>query len=178
ELRKGGGDPMLTVAAFDQEVAPIYTGRASGLGDVVRRRINERRALGASDLDRALRWAADSTRAAANKRTRVLLVTDGVATAGETGAAQLRQRVKALAGSGVERLDVLAVGGIREDALLTQLVTAGLARDGVVLDATQPAAAVAHRLTRATRSGIKLEVDGAGWIWPNTLTGVQAGDEG
>ena len=179
ELRKvaTGGDPMLTIAAFDQEVAPIYTGRASALGDVVRRRITERRALGASDLDRALRWAADSARATANKRTRVLLVTDGVATAGETGAAQLRQRVKALAGSGVERLDVLAVGGIREDALLTQLVTAGLARDGVVLDATQPAAALAHRLTRATRSGIKLEVDGAGWIWPNTLNGVQPGDE-
>ena len=85
--------------------------------------------------------------------------------------------MKALAGSGVERLDVLAVGGIREDALLTQLVTAGLARDGVVLDAAQPAAALALRLTRATRSGIKLEVDGAGWIWPNTLNGVQPGDE-
>ncbi len=177
ELRKGGADPMLTVAAFDQDVAPIFTGRASALGDVVRRRITERRALGASDLDRALRWAADSARAAASKRTRVLLVTDGVATAGETGAAPLRQRVKALAGAGVERLDVLAVGGIREDALLTQLVTAGLARDGVVLDATQPPAALARRLTHATRSGIKLEVDGAGWIWPNTLNGVQPGDE-
>jgi hypothetical protein len=168
---------MLTVAAFDQDVAPIFTGRASALGDVVRRRISERRALGASDLDRALRWAADNVRPAAGRRTRVLLVTDGVATAGETGPAQLRQRVKALAGAGVERLDVLAVGGIREDALLTQLVTAGLARDGVVLDATQPSAALAPRLTRATRSGIKLEVDGAGWIWPNTLNGVQPGDE-
>ena len=168
---------MLTVAAFDQDVEPIYTGRASALGDIVRRRITERRALGASDLDRALRWAADSARAAATRRTRVLLVTDGVATAGETGGAQLRQRVKALAGAGVERLDVLAVGGIREDALLAQLVTAGLARDGVVLDAAQPPAALAHRLTRATRSGIKLEVDGAGWIWPNTLNGVQPGDE-
>jgi hypothetical protein len=177
ELRKAGADPMLTVAAFDQDVAPIFTGRASALGDVVRRRIAERRALGASDLERALRWAADNVRPAAGRRARVLLVTDGVATAGETGGSQLRQRVKALAGVGVERLDVLAVGGIREDALLGQLVTAGLARDGVVLVATQPAAVLAHRLTRATRSGIKLEVDGAGWIWPNTLNGVQPGDE-
>jgi tetratricopeptide (TPR) repeat protein len=89
----------------------------------------------------------------------------------------LRQRVKALAGAGVERLDVLAVGGIREDALLAQLVTAGLARDGVVLDAAQPAAALARRLTRATRSGLKLEIDGAGWIWPSVVNGVQPGDE-
>ncbi len=177
EVRKDGSDPMLTVAAFDQDVAPIYTGRASGLGDVVRKRVTERRALGASDLGRALRWAADNVRPTAGRRARVLLVTDGVATAGETGAPALRQHVKALAGAGVERLDVLAVGGIREDALLTQLVTAGLPHDGVVLDATQPAATLAHRLTRATRSGIKLEVDGAGWIWPNTLNGVQPGDE-
>ncbi len=172
-----GGDPLLTIAAFDQEVAPIFTGRASALGDVVRRRVLERRALGASDLDRALRWAADAARSPVNRRARVLLVTDGVATAGETGAGPLRQRVKALAAAGVERLDVLAVGGIREDALLTQLVTAGLARDGVVLDGGQPSAALVHRLTRATRSGIKLEIDGAGWIWPSVVNGVQPGDE-
>ncbi|HET6146189.1 MAG TPA: VIT domain-containing protein, partial [Polyangia bacterium] len=177
ELRKSGGDPMLTVAAFDQDVAPIFTGRASALGAETHRRLIERRALGASDLDRALRWAADSLRPAAARRARVLLVTDGVATAGDTGAGALRQRVKALAGAGVERLDVLAVGGIREDALLAQLVTAGLARDGVVLDTTQPAAALAGRLTRATRSGLKLEIDGAGWIWPSVINGVQPGDE-
>jgi hypothetical protein len=177
ELRKGGGDPMVTVAAFDQEVAPIFTGRASALGAETHRRLIERRALGASDLDRALRWAADSLRPAAERRARVLLVTDGVATAGDTGAGPLRQRVKALGGAGVERLDVLAVGGIREDALLAQLVTAGLARDGVVLDATRPAAALAGRLTRATRSGLKLEIDGAGWVWPSVVNGVQPGDE-
>jgi len=71
ELRKAGADPMLTVAAFDQDVAPIFTGRASALGDVVRRRITERRALGASDLERALRWAADNVRPAAGRRARV-----------------------------------------------------------------------------------------------------------
>jgi Vault protein inter-alpha-trypsin domain/von Willebrand factor type A domain len=181
QVRKNGGgpdsDPMLTVAAFDQDVAPIFSGPASALGDQARRKIAERRALGASDLDRALRWAADTLRPVAQRRTRVLLVTDGVATAGETSAAALRQRVKALAGVGVERLDVLAVGGIREDALLAHLATAGLARDGVVLDAAQPAAALAHRLMRATRSGLKLEVDGAGWIWPSVINGVQPGDE-
>ena len=85
--------------------------------------------------------------------------------------------MKALAPAGVERLDVLAVGGIREDALLARLVTAGLPRDGVVLDATQPAEALARRMSRATRSGLKVEVDGAAWVWPSTLDGVQPGDE-
>jgi hypothetical protein len=177
EVRKGGADPVLSVAAFDQDVAPIFSGRASAVGDAVRRRIGERRALGASDLDRALRWAAETMRSPKERRARLLLVTDGVVTAGETDAARLRQRIKALAAAGVERLDVLAVGGIREDALLAQLVTAGLARDGVVLDGGQPASALARRLTRATRSGLKLEVEGAGWTWPSVINGVQPGDE-
>lgn len=176
ELRKHGtlaSDPQITVAAFDQEVTPLYSGKASAMGHAVRDRIVQRRALGASNLQRALEWLAS----AKERHARVLLVTDGVATAGETTADKLRPRVKALAAAGVERLDVLAVGGIREDALLARLVTAGLARDGVVLDATQPPAVLAARLARATRSGLKLEIDGAGWVWPRTLDGVQAGDE-
>ena len=172
ELRKQG-DPTLLVAAFDQDVAPLYTGKASAMGHLVRDRVLQRRALGASNLQRALEWLAT----AKDRPARVLLVTDGVATAGETAADKLRPRVKALAAAGVQRLDALAVGGIRDDALLARLVTAGLARDGVVLDASQPPATVAARLTRATRSGLKVEIDGAGWVWPSTLDGVQAGDE-
>jgi hypothetical protein len=56
-------------------------------------------------------------------------------------------------------------------------VTAGLARDGVVLDSAQPPSTLAGRLTRATRSGLKVEVDGAAWVWPTVLDGVQPGDE-
>lgn len=174
ELRKTG-DPAISVAAFDQEVQPLYAGKASGMGRLVRERILQRGALGASNFDRALEWLASAAKS--EKRNRVLLVTDGVATAGETSAEKLRARVKALGDAGVERLDVLAVGGIREDAVLARLVTAGLARDGVVLDGTQAPALSAGRLTRATRSGLKVEIDGAGWVWPSTLDGVQAGDE-
>jgi len=172
---RAAGDPSVTVAAFDQDVVPIYTGRASAVGSTMRERLVQRGALGASDLDRALGWVAGA--AGKGKRARVLLVTDGVATAGATGADKLRGRVRSLASAGVERLDVLAVGGIREDALLARLATAGLPRDGVVLDATQPADRWVARLTRATRSGLKVEVEGAGWVWPSTLDGVQPGDE-
>ena len=53
-------------------------------------------------LRRALRWAADSVRATSGRRTRVLLVTDGVATAGETGrptACGVRRRISLPAAS-------------------------------------------------------------------------------
>jgi tetratricopeptide (TPR) repeat protein len=173
----GEGDPKVTVAAFDQELVPLYAGKASGAAGVLGKRIRARGALGASDLERALAGLAGSLKSDKARRSRVLLVTDGVATAGEIGADRLRARVAALAGLGVRRLDVMAVGGIRDDVLLSRLVTAGLPQDGVILDDDSPAEAQLHRLTHATRSGITIAVDGAGWVWPNVVNGVQPGDE-
>ena len=173
ELRKNG-DPTVTVAAFDQDVVPMFAGKASaGLG-VVGKRIIARGALGASDLGRALGSLEVSDK---SRRSRVLLVTDGVATAGEITADRLRARVAALGRVGVQRLDVMAVGGIRDDVMLSRLVTAGLAHDGVVLKADDAASELVRRLTHATRSGITIAVDGAGWVWPSVVNGVQPGDE-
>ncbi|HVE82411.1 MAG TPA: hypothetical protein VND93_06175, partial [Myxococcales bacterium] len=85
--------------------------------------------------------------------------------------------VRALKPAGIERMDAIAVGGIRDDALLHRLVTAGLARDGVVVDGTLALEEIARRLTETTRSGLEVKVDGAGWWWPRRLAGIQAGDE-
>lgn len=174
ELAKTSDAP-LTVVAFDQEVTPIYSGTLRGRGDSVHKGVFARRALGASDLDGALGWLAGTL--GKQRHARVLLVTDGVATAGGIGADKLRPRVKALGALGVTRLDVLAVGGIRDEQLLSRLVTAGLANDGVVLDSARPVELLSQKLTRATRSGLTVQVDGAGWVWPNVLNGVQPGDE-
>jgi hypothetical protein len=171
------GDPTVSVTAFDQDVVPLWSGRASGAAGVVARRITARGALGASDLDRALASLAGALKTANRTAGRVLLVTDGVATAGETGADKLRARVAALGALGVRRLDVLAVGGIRDDAMLSRLVTGGLPHDGVVVGTDEAAPAAARRLSRATRSGITIAVDGAGWVWPSVVNGVQPGDE-
>ena len=173
ELRKHG-DPMVTVTAFDQDVATIFNGRASAMGDTVRKKVMERRALGASDLERAL--AAVTIALRREPRARVLLVSDGVVTAGSTEADKVRAAVKGLGAAGVGRIDALAVGGIRDDVMLGRIVTGGLARDGVVLDATLPAATLARKLMHATRSGVKLSVEGAGWVWPSVLNGIQPGD--
>jgi tetratricopeptide (TPR) repeat protein len=180
---RGDSDPAVTVAAFDQDVVPMFTGRASGAVGVVGKRIVARGALGASDLDRALASLASAFKPApagtprSTRTARVLLVTDGVATAGELGADKLRARVAALGALGVRRLDVVAVGGIRDDVMLSRLVTAGLPSDGVVIAADDEGPAIMRRLTHATRSGITIAVDGAGWVWPSVVKGVQPGDE-
>ncbi|HEX5658971.1 MAG TPA: VIT domain-containing protein [Polyangiales bacterium] len=166
------GDIPVQVATFDQTASLAFDGRSKDLSEL-RRAALARRALGASDLEGALKFAGEQL--TKRKHARVLLVSDGVATAGETAADKLRERVKAL--PGVERLDVLGATGIRDEALLTRLVTAGLKRDGVLLDAKRSPELLAQKLTRTTRSGLALEVEGAGWVWPKTLNGVQPGDE-
>jgi vault protein inter-alpha-trypsin-like protein len=177
-LRGGAGGPTpVGVAAFDQEVAPIFEGPASGFGPAESQRLAARRPLGASDLEGALTWLADRLANGRGRYPRVLLVTDGVATAGDTETRALKAAVHALAARGVERLDVLAVGGLRDEAVLRELATGNLAQDGQRIDGTAPLAEIARRLTLACRSGLKIAVEGAAWVWPDTLDGVQPGDQ-
>jgi hypothetical protein len=177
-LRDGaGGATPLGVAAFDQEVAPVFEGAASGFGARAAARLRDRRALGASDLEGALRWLGERLAASRGRYPRVLLLTDGVATAGATEVQALRAAVAALGPLGVERLDVVAFGGLRDEAALRALATGNLAHDGRALDGAAPAAEIARRLTAACRSGIAVAVEGAAWVWPETLDGVQPGDE-
>jgi tetratricopeptide (TPR) repeat protein len=176
----GGGTPV-GVAAFDQEVAPVFEGPASGFGDREIHTLSDCRPLGASDLHQALSWlekrlARSGARSGINY-PRVLLITDGVATAGETGTAELKAAVHALGAHGVERLDVLAVGGLRDETVLRELTTGNLKHDGQRIDGAAPLAEISRRLTLACRSGIRVKVDGAAWSWPETLDGVQPGDE-
>jgi tetratricopeptide (TPR) repeat protein len=176
-LAAGAGPATpFAVAAFDQEAVPVYEGTAGGFGPEEARRLAGRRPLGASDLGGALGWLAGRL-PKGERYPRVLLVTDGVATAGDTETRALKAAVRALGSRGVGRLDVLAVGGLRDEAALHELVTGNLPHDGQRLDGEAPLAEIARRLTLACRSGIEVAVAGAAWVWPRTLDGVQPGDE-
>lgn len=168
------GKGAVSVACFDQTVTPVFEGRASEIGSVDLAKIKDRGALGASDLERALAWAEGAAKRSHAKR--VVLVTDGVPTAGATDPKKLVPKVSALRSAGVERIDAVAVGGIRDDAGLRRMVRGNLAHDGVVADATHDVDDVIRRLGEATRSNIAVRVEGATWTWPAKLDGVQAGD--
>lgn len=165
----------LTVACFDQEVVPVFEGNASELGEREASEIIARGALGASDFEQAIAWAGE--RAKSRNASRIIWLTDGVATAGEIDAQKLRRKVETLREVGVKRMDAIAIGGIRDDAFLRTVVRGVLDRDGVVLDAKLGAEAIARRLGEATSSGVPVKVEGARWSWPVTLDGLQAGDE-
>jgi hypothetical protein len=174
-LAKMSPDASVTVGCFDQEVVPLYEGKAGGFGDKEVSAIIARAALGASDFEKALGWAGEQAKRTKSKR--IVIVGDGVATAGETDAQKLKEKVERLRDAGVERMDAIAMGGIRDDAFLRTVVRGVLDRDGVVLDAKLGADALARRLGEETSSGVPVKVEGATWSWPRTLDGLQAGDE-
>ncbi len=171
--RQGEGRTPLKILAFDQTTEEIFSGAIADLGPSVLEKLRARRALGASDLAQALRIVSQSK----GSYRRVLLMSDGVVTAGPTEAPQLEKSVQALKGIGIARLDAVTIGGLRDEALLRKLTTMGLASDGVVLDGDWPTQALAARLRRAVRSGIEVSVPGSKWVWPLRLDGMQPGDQ-
>ena len=137
-LARGAGRATpVTVAAFDQEVTNVFSGAAGDFGAAALQKLRRRGAFGASDFDGALRWAETALKSRPAKR--VLLIADGVATAGTDSGEELAAAVRRLKGLGVERLDAIASGGIRDAARLKRLTTAGLPRDGAVVDAGEDA---------------------------------------
>ena len=168
--RTYGGAFPVQVVAFDQITTPLYDGRADKIAGI-EQKLTDRGALGASDLGQALRWLASHA-----PKSRVVLVTDGVVTAGAKLEA-LPALAKQLAGSGVDRIDVALVGGIRDDQAAAAVAHAGLAHTGAILDLDQGAPELARRLGLAVRTELPVTVEGARWVFPRTIEAAQAGDE-
>ncbi len=168
--RAYGGALPVQVVAFDQVTTPIYDGRADKIGGIEATLV-ERGALGASDLGQALSWLL-----AHAPKSRVVLVTDGVITAGAKLDA-LPALAKQLAARGVDRIDVALTGGIRDDQAAAAIAHAGLAHTGAILDLDQGTAEVARRIGLAVRTELPIAVDGARWVFPRTIAAAQAGDE-
>jgi len=175
-LAKLPGDTRLTVHAFDEDTAPIFDGEARAYGDAETQAIVSRRALGASNLELALTRAKTLVGGSKAKK-RVILVTDGVTTVGETDSQKLAATVESLTGAGVERLDAIAVGSVRDDAFLRRITGKTLPKSGVVLAASRGPEEIARRLGEATSRNVPVSVEGARWTYPKLLDGLQSGDE-
>ncbi|MCH9688304.1 MAG: AgmX/PglI C-terminal domain-containing protein [Deltaproteobacteria bacterium] len=161
---------QIEVLAFDQGVVPVYDGALADFGPDAIATLRARRPLGASDIGGALAAIANG------ERERVLLVSDGLVSAGEDSNDGLRKRIAALASVGVTRLDALVVGGVRDDDRMRKLVTGALSEGGVVIDAAHDLERSARRLLQPTFGDLTIEVPGSTWSSPRTLEGAQPGD--
>lgn len=133
----------IDLAAFDQDVAPIS---AEQLG--------QRRPLGATDLNKALHWAAEK-----KGYDRLVILSDGINT-----VSQAHPQMKNFA-----RTDVIMIGGIRDSQALQP-------KRGYTLDGEKPVAELVQRL-QSTPASVTVGVKGADWVWPNKLDGVAPGEE-
>jgi len=152
ELAASAPAAAVRIIAFDQTAELLLDGRADALVDAVGPALIARGGLGASDLGAALAAAADADR--------VIMIGDGIATAGPRAAAQLVAAVRA---SAIGRLDALTVGDQRDLGLLTALAAAG-ARPGTVGDGEAADARVG--LDRAVVGDLPVAIDGVDQVWP------------
>jgi outer membrane protein OmpA-like peptidoglycan-associated protein len=169
-LRAANGDPDVRVFGFDQELAEIYRGKASGFGREAIRKLVARGAFGATDLLATL----GALRSRGELGRRMLVVTDGVVTAGNAGDALVRE-LQSSKDRRIERVDVLATGGIRDTAQLAQLARAGSSQ-GVVLDRDWGPARIARSLGLRVPRPVRVEVPGARFSFPAELAGLLPGD--
>jgi TonB family protein len=165
-------DFRLRVIGFDQSTQAVFDGMASAFGVDPLADLVEGRALGASNLEAALATAA----AGEGRFARVLLVSDGVATAGQTERGALRAAARGLEALGVRRLDALAPGASQDRERLGDLTTA-LPEPGVIVDDEAAPTTVAEGLVQAPFGDVALTVDGAAWSWPQSLHGVGPGQD-
>ena len=165
ELRATWGDSLpLQVVAFDQDSQLVFDGRIDELGEQHVKKLVERGAAGASDLAQAIEWIGRH-----GVQSRVVVVSDGVITAGPEGRA-LEALVKQL--PKVERVDVVLVGGLRDDRTAALLVRAR-PRVGAILDLdTDPVAAA---IGESVATNLAIDVPGAAWVYPRTVASARAG---
>ncbi|MDQ3337801.1 MAG: hypothetical protein M4D80_21785 [Myxococcota bacterium] len=152
------------VAVFDQTTVELFRGRASHTRGITQR-ILSHGALGASNLGAALE------RATTMGVSRVVIIGDGVPTAGEHDAEKLAAIVR---GSQIQRVDAVQVGQHLDRTVLDQLVRAGKL-PGVLVDGNSPQRAV-RQLTSAVAPPTAIEVDGATAHWPTTTANLGPGE--
>ncbi|MEO8699013.1 MAG: VIT domain-containing protein [Kofleriaceae bacterium] len=166
ELRRRHGDELqLQVLAFDQETQSIYSGRAAGWSNTAKQALLSRGAAGASDLGQALAYLG-----AHKPHARVLVFGDAVVTAG----AKQDELVKTIKQLGVDRVDVVLSGGIRDEALASGLVRAA-SRPGAVLDGDAGVESVTAALAERMLTDLAIDVRGATWVYPKTIASARPG---
>lgn len=157
------------VVAFDQDVELVFDGEASEGSGQRLAALRKRHAFGASDLGAAL----EHPLAAHAKGQRLLIWSDGIATAGQTTGASLAELAKKLQ---TQRIDAYATTLSADRSLLSGLAAAG-PRSGFVVGPDVDGTSLAHRLADEGFDGVHIEVPGARWSYPQSLEGLAPGDD-
>ncbi len=169
------GVGRVAVVAFDQGAQTIFEGKADQIGSALTKRILERGALGATDFSGALKFVTKLVRR--GKYGRIIFLSNGVSTAGNTSRARLENSLRLLKIAGAKRLDVVSYGRIVDEAWLRTLVSYALPNTGAILSGSSSVSDTIYRLHQRVHAELKVSVPGALWHYPTTLSGLLPGEE-
>lgn len=161
------------VLAFDNDVVPLADGTASNLSRTIGDRLRTRLFLGGTDLAATLRDL--STRVGRDSSLTAVIVSDLVATLGNTSANDIRS-IRFPANARVHAV----VLGSREDAPTAKAITAGRGRVvRVPFTESLPslAADAAEDLRRPLGATVDFDDPNAEWVHPRRVDDVVSGDE-
>ncbi|MEM6292010.1 MAG: VIT domain-containing protein [Myxococcota bacterium] len=164
-------DLPVRVVAFDQSVDTVFEGTARSFGPPAVEALLGRRALGASNVEELFTALAEGP-----ALSRLVVFSDGVATAGDRTLAGLREGLEALGERGLQRMDAVVDSRGGDTALMKALVTDVLPQPGAIARDDHAAATILRRLRRPMLADITPKVEGAERIWPASFNGVQPGD--
>lgn len=165
-------DVGLWVVAFDQTAKTIFRGGLREYDEDVREALLRRGPLGATNLDGALRFLVNHGPPSFD---RLLLVSDGVVTAGEASDEHLSEVVRSLARRGLKRMDALSPSSHSNVSLLGLLVDEP-ARPGALLTPDESPRRAAVRMLR-TVGHVTISSPDTRDLYPKAVARVQAGDE-
>lgn len=165
-------DFHLKVICFDQVLDVAFDDEASRFSPDAMVPVLERRALGASNLEMALRHLVRE----ALVEERVLIFTDGIATVGARQPGEIRRLAASLSMAGVTRIDAVADSGSRDEQTLLALTRAHPDQSGVVIDQRRSAERIAWHLQNDVLTDLVVQVPGADRVWPEKIETLQPGD--
>jgi|GEM_PF-783861 len=178
ELSSSQVGRSFSVHAFDLDVVELgrFKGGEGSVDGVVQA-IEKRHFLGATDLEKALRYVGEMARKEKTARTFVL-VTDGIPTVGTKDAGLL---FKALGDWPQEAtLHVLVIGSTQDESVNRAITTAGHGRIvtlPLTTALTTHARSAAMELVRPLGKSFQVYDEGAEWIEPKEFRDVRPGVE-
>ncbi|MCP4696396.1 MAG: tetratricopeptide repeat protein [Gammaproteobacteria bacterium] len=163
--------PQLNAASllfytFDQDF--LTAGKTDSRS--IAKKLAKKDGLGASCFDKAF---AELNKLKGLKKARLLLVSDAVATAGETSASALAAQLKKI--PWLERVDVL-IPSYHNDRQTADILARAGQTPGVAMPLALGDARLVRKLTSRVYADIPIEIPASAWYWPERIDNLQAGE--
>ena len=165
ELKVG----TLRLYTFDQNIKEIGTADTLTAQKALIEQLKPYHALGASRLDNVI----STLKALKLEKSRLLLISDAVITAGETSATALAAQLKTV--DWLERVDILIPSYHSDKQAARRLAKAGKL-PGIAASLTLSDVDIIRKLTHSVYADVPITVSGSTWYWPEKVEALQTNE--